>query len=721
MTKTPHDTGVGIPGQVGIHPRPSRQGPERVDTQQDGTRQAPPRHREVLAAAVRAIHGTPRPGQQQMADSVAEALSQQCHLLVQAGTGTGKSLGYLVPVMLHAQKSGKPTVVATATLALQSQLATKDIPTAAAAVAAVTGREPVSALVKGRSNYACLLRALEGGIVEQDSLLGADEMTEVAHAASSDPESALGAEVVALREWVNHQRESDGLADRDDAPPHSPMAWAQVSVSSRECLGARCAFHDECFVEASRARARQADLVVTNHALLAIDALNERSVLPEHDAVVIDEAHELTSRVTGAASQELSPQQVDRIARKAAAWLDDQISVDLFDAADALKGALDSSELGRVNSPDGACGTALARIRELSRTALSGLSHSGGKGTVDTERAQVQAGMQEVFETAERMAALAEADVVWISERLRFGRQLCVAPLSVAGLLRHAILSRATTVLTSATLALGGSFGAIAGQVGLKAVDRVESPADAAGFASSDPAEGGGEPQDISQWCGIDVGSPFDYPKQAILYVAAKLPRPGREGVSDELLAQIAELVWAADGHTLGLFSSQRAADAAARHLRTELPKLPVLCQGEMQLPELTRRFAEESTTSLFGTMSLWQGIDVPGESCRLVIIDRIPFPRPDDPLSQARQQAVSKAGGNGFMRIAATHAALMLAQGAGRLVRSGNDRGVVAILDSRLVTARYGSFLRASLPPFWTTTSLDVAENALRRLSGQK
>ncbi|SER62945.1 ATP-dependent DNA helicase DinG [Propionibacterium cyclohexanicum] len=678
------------------------------------------RHREVLAAAIEAIGGAPREGQEKMADAVAHALEGRCHLLVQAGTGTGKSLGYLAPALVHAQRSGHAVVVATATLALQAQLATKDIPAAAAAVAAVTGREPVAAIVKGRRNYACLLRALEGGAEEQEALIGGEEINEAAHAAA-DPDTALGAEVIALREWIGHERAEHGLADRDDAPRHSARAWAQVSISSRECLGSRCPFYDECFTEQSRARARQADVIVTNHALFAIDALNQRGVIPEHDAVIIDEAHELTARVTGAASQELSPQRIERAARRSAPWLNDQVSTDLIEAADSLLGALALGDLGRVTSPQATTVLALARLRELSRSALSALTQRGPKAEVDTERAQAQAGMQEVFESCERMAALADTDVVWVSESRFAGRQLNVAPLSVAGLLRHAILSRAVTVLTSATLAIGGSFEAMAGQVGLRSADRVESVAHIGSAGPREGAEAPDEPEDISNWRGIDVGSPFDYAHQAILYIASAAPRPAREGMAQEVLNQIAQLIWAAHGRTLGLFSSQRNAELAARHVRAELPSLPLLCQGEMQLPELTRRFTADPATSLFGTMSLWQGIDVPGESCQLVIIDRIPFPRPDDPLSQARQQAVNGAGGNGFMRIAASHAALLLAQGAGRLIRSSADRGVVAVLDPRLVTARYGPYLQASLPPFWRTSSLDVAVNALRRLGGHR
>ena len=203
-----------------------------------------------------------------------------------------------------------------------------------------------------------------------------------------------------------------------------------------------------------------------------------------------------------------------------------------------------------------------------------------------------------------------------------------------------------------------------------------------------------------------------------ILYVADRLPAPSREGISAAALGELAELIWAAGGRTLGLFASQRNAEAAARHCRAELPHHTILCQGEAQLSELTKRFIAEPETSLFGTLSLWQGVDVPGETCRLVVIDKIPFPRPDDPLMQARQASVNQAGGNGFMSVAATHAALLLAQGSGRLIRRVTDRGVVAVLDPRLTTARYGSFLRASLPPFWSTTDREVAIGALRRLN---
>ncbi|MCG3040835.1 ATP-dependent DNA helicase, partial [Streptomyces sp. S1A] len=217
----------------------------------------------------------------------------------------------------------------------------------------------------------------------------------------------------------------------------------------------------------------------------------------------------------------------------------------------------------------------------------------------------------------------------------------------------------------------------------------------------------------IPRWRGLDVGSPFDYRRQGILYVAQHLSPPGREGSRGDMLDELTELVQAAGGRTLGLFSSMRAAQAAAEELRGRLD-VPVLLQGEETLGELIRRFAADAETCLFGTLSLWQGVDVPGPNCQLVVMDRVPFPRPDDPLMSARQKAVEEAGGNGFMAVAATHAALLMAQGAGRLVRATGDRGVVAVLDPRLARARYGSFLRASMPDFWYTTDRNQVRRSL-------
>jgi ATP-dependent DNA helicase DinG len=306
---------------------------------------------------------------------------------------------------------------------------------------------------------------------------------------------------------------------------------------------------------------------------------------------------------------------------------------------------------------------------------------------------------------AERVVAGSEFDVVWYERHDRFGASLRVAPMSVAGLLRERLFTDRSVVLTSATLKLGGDFNGVGASLGLAAE----------GLAGTS----GSEAEDLPVWKGVDVGSPFDYRKQGILYVARHLSRPARDGERGDMLDELTELIQAAGGRTLGLFSSMRGARSAAEALRTRIPQYPILLQGEETLGELIKGFAADPATCLFGTLSLWQGVDVPGAGCQLVVMDKIPFPRPDDPLMSARQKAVEDAGGNGFMAVAATHAALLMAQGAGRLVRASGDRGVVAVLDPRLETARYGSYLRASLPEFWYTTDRNQVRRSLAAIDG--
>ncbi len=358
---------------------------------------------------------------------------------------------------------------------------------------------------------------------------------------------------------------------------------------------------------------------------------------------------------------------------------------------------------GRLEEVGSQLRDALELVRDAARALLSAFGKDDGEA--DAGKVQAKGLVQEVFATAERMAAHSDTDVLWVSEaRERIPARLAIAPLQVWAQMREGLLTEKSVVFASATLKLGGDFNSVAGSLGLRPTERVDGP--------------GELPEGALPWRGLDVGSPFDYGKQGILYVAKHLPTPGRDGLGPKQLDEIVELIDAAGGRTLGLFSSRRAADQAAEAVRARLPHLTTLAQGEAQLPELTKQFVEDPHTNLFGTLSLWQGIDVPGESLSLVLIDRIPFPRPDDPLMSARQRAADKAGGNGFMQVAATHAALLLAQGVGRLIRTTSDRGVVAILDPRIATARYGGFLKASLPPMWPTNDPRIARQALGRLA---
>ncbi|CAL9559767.1 ATP-dependent DNA helicase [Streptomyces sp. enrichment culture] len=637
---------------------------------------------ELLHAAVAAVGGTERPGQVAMAEAVAQAIDDGTHLLVQAGTGTGKSLGYLVPALAH----GDRVVVATATLALQRQLVERDLPRTVDALHPLLRRRPEFAMLKGRSNYLCLHRLHEG--VPQDEEDGLFDPFEAAA-----PTSKLGQDLLRLRDWSDETE----TGDRDDLTPGvSDRAWGQVSVSSRECLGAtKCAYGAECFAEAARERAKLAEVVVTNHALLAIDAIEGAPVLPQHEVLIVDEAHELVSRVTGVATGELTPGQVNRAVRRAAKLVDEKAADQLQTAAEGFEKLMELALPGRLQELPDDLAYALMALRDAARTVITALGNTRDRSVQDEDavRKQALASVENVHAVAERIANGSEYDVVWYERHDRFGASLRVAPLSVSGLLREKLFADRSVTLTSATLKLGGDFNGVGASLGL--------------------APEGVEGDDLPVWKGIDVGSPFDYRKQGILYVARHLATPGREGSRTDMMDELAELIEAAGGRTLGLFSSMRGAQAAAEEMRGRLD-VPVLLQGEDTLGELIKAFANDAETCLFGTLSLWQGVDVPGPNCQLVVMDRIPFPRPDDPLMSARQKAVEEAGGNGFMAVAATHAALLMAQGAGRLVRATGDRGVVAVLDPRLANARYGSFLRASMPDFWYTTDRNQVRRSL-------
>lgn len=643
---------------------------------------------ELLHAAVTAVGGVERPGQVTMAEAVAEVIDDNSHLLVQAGTGTGKSLGYLVPALAH----GERVVVATATLALQRQLVERDLPRTVDALSPLLGRRPEYAMLKGRSNYLCLHRLNEG--VPQEEEDGLFDQFEAA-----TPTSKLGQDLLRMRDWADETE----TGDRDNLTPGvSDRAWAQISVSSRECLGAtKCAYGAECFAEMARERAKLADVVITNHALLAIDAIEGAPVVPQHEVLIVDEAHELVSRVTGVATGELTPGQVNRAVRRAAKLVNEKAADSLQTAAETFERLMELALPGRLETIPEDLGYALMALRDAARTVISAMGATRDKSVQDEDavRKQALASVESIHSVAERIANGSEWDVVWYERHDRFGASLRVAPLSVSGLLREKLFSERSVVLTSATLKLGGDFNGVGASLGL--------------------APEGTEGEDVPQWKGIDVGSPFDYPKQGILYVARHLSPPGREGSRGDMMDELAELVEAAGGRTLGLFSSMRAAQAAAEELRGRLDT-PILLQGEETLGELIKAFAADPATCLFGTLSLWQGVDVPGPSSQLVVMDRIPFPRPDDPLMSARQKAVEQAGGNGFMAVAATHAALLMAQGAGRLVRASGDRGVVAVLDPRLANARYGSYLRASMPDFWYTTDRNQARRSLAAIDAR-
>jgi len=673
----------------------------------------------LLAAAVASIGGAERPGQVKMAHAVERAIESGEHVAAQAGTGTGKSLAYLVPAIRHAVEKRTTVVVSTATIALQRQLVDRDLPRLAEALGPLLGTELKFAILKGRRNYLCLHR-VQTGVPEEDegpSLFDPQQL------------SALGRQVKRLNEWA----EETTTGDRDELVPGvSEQAWRQVAVTAKECLGAqRCPQGAECFAELARAEAGEAHIVVTNHALLVIDALEEFQVLPEHDVVIVDEAHELVDRVTSVATGDLNAAAVETAARRCGRLIEEGTADRLKEAAEGLGILLEDLPPGRIDVLNPALGNALAVVRDAAHACLTALGpekKDSDPGDMAARKA-ARSSLEELHETAVRTLEafkpeMAERfDVVWLEKpfvpegRPKRPPALHVAPIGVGGLLRTTLFERRTAILTSATLTLGGSFEPLARQWGLPPLNEKGAGRDAL-TAAEGLARTATEKDETPEivWSGLDVGSPFDHAKAGILYVARHLPQPGRDGLADAYLTEITELIEAAGGRTLGLFSSMRAARQAADELKDHLSH-PLLCQGDDSTSLLVKQFAEDERTCLFGTLSLWQGVDVPGPSLQLVIMDRIPFPRPDDPVSSARSRAVAARGGNGFMAVAATHAALLLAQGAGRLLRSVDDRGVVAVLDPRLATARYGGFLKNSLPPFWATTDPDVVRGALRRL----
>ena len=633
-----------------------------------------------------------------MAAAIESALMAKEHLLVQAGTGTGKSLAYLTPALLV----DGPAVISTATLALQNQLVEHDLPRLADAVEPVLGRRPTFAVLKGRHHYLCVAK-----MEHADEQEPTDTLFDDAPPRWLGEAGKLGKQIQRLQAWA----EKTKTGDRDELDPGvDETAWRQVSMPARDCVGvARCPYGNECFAEASRARAREVDIVVTNHSLLAYDMLAGRHIVPPHKLLVVDEAHELADRVSSAAQAELTAEAIERAGKRARPLISPAAAESLAEAADALTVGLGELPAGRLTGglpPLLAQGVVL--LDKATRDALKTIGEVKADDPDPVRKQLAKATLDELSKTAQRLLEEADHDVAWIDKSdLGSGRRaLVVAPLSVAGTLQSNLYDDRTVVATSATLTLGGRFDTVARSLGLP-VSTVPEPR----AAAVSPVSGEG-------WSSLDVGSPFDYPKQGILYVAAHLPRPAASGLPDAAGEELLKLVEALGGRTLGLFSSRKAATQAAELLRART-SLPILLQGEESLPILVRKFRDDRSSCLFGVMSLWQGVDVPGDACQLVVIDRLPFPRPDEPLAAARAAAVDASGGSGFASVSVPIAAVRLAQGVGRLIRSTGDKGVVAVLDSRLETARgYGAFLRQSLPPFWYTTRQEAALGALQRLA---
>ena len=658
--------------------------------------------RSALNAAIESIGGAPREGQVAMAEAVAGALADRHHLVVQAGTGTGKSLAYLVPALVH----GKKVLVATATLALQRQLVERDLPRIKESLENELGRDLTFAVYKGVGNYLCLQK-MNDSVADPDGEI----LMEV---------GTLEKDQKRLRAWA----QTAGVSgDRDDAPDVDRRVWFANSVSGRECIGKdECAFGSKCFSAIAKTKAQSADVVVTNHTLLAIEIVDSHPILPERDAIILDEAHEFMDRTTQAVTEELTAGGVERAAAMANKHLGSKASQAFKKAADLFAEAMadfaqdvrsDPSKGGRLDSLPSQLEAPVRKVKDASAAVLAMISADSEviDSDVMAQRARVKGATQEVQTIVTKMLKPAKGQVMWFEPNFS---TLYLAPLSVSHVLRDNLLTKSPVIATSATLTIGKSFDAVARQIGFV----VGSEADEHDQSIYQDDEI--NPANVQM---LDVGSPFDFASQGMLYLPRHLQEPGRDGPGFDALTELGELIEAAGGRTLALFSSWRGVEMADEHLRKVLAdlKLPIITQrrGDSVGP-LVDRFAKDPRSILLGTMSLWQGIDVPGPACTLVVIDRIPFPRPDDPVMAARSAEADQAGGSGFMQISLPRAALLLSQGTGRLIRSVDDRGVVAILDSRIVTKRYGSTLLNSMPPFYRTSDGKAVKESLKRLDLQ-
>jgi ATP-dependent DNA helicase DinG len=644
--------------------------------------------------------GEHRPEQLEMCRAVAEALVTGTHLVVQAGTGTGKSLAYLVPAAL----SGKKVVVATATKALQDQLADKDLPLVESGLGLPAPLD--FAVLKGRSNYICRQRVAEvgsGGIQAElgdqaaraDEPEGPDGSGELAGARA--PEGVVE-EVRQLVGWSQRSRTGD-RADLSFEP--SDRAWNMLSVGPRECPGAfNCPSGGSCFAESARDRAAAADVVVVNTHLYGAHLASGGAVLPEHEVVVFDEAHELEEVMTSSLGVEVTPGRFRALmtaARPLVETSDSELLDSLGAAGDLLGVALGDRVGERVFQPAGAGARAedrelaelLARASELTRRVVDALRRGGAQrsflgdgGDADPDRSSRKTrALQAAAHLAEdlhRLVGRTDGEVAWVDGTRRNVR-LRLSPIDVGPSLAGMLWGSVTSVLTSATIPPR-----IAERVGLEEFPTEE----------------------------LNVGSPFDYHAHSMLYVARHLPDRRAPGAEEAIHEELALLLEAAGGRTLALFTSRRATEAAAEALAPELP-YTLLVQGDLPKGRLLEEFADDETSCLFATLGFWQGVDIPGRALSLVTIDRLPFPRPDDPLLQARRD---RAGARAFSLVDLPRAATLLAQGAGRLIRNADDKGVVAVLDPRLATASYRGVLLSTLPPMRRTVDRAEVESFLRR-----
>jgi ATP-dependent DNA helicase DinG len=621
------------------------------------------RVRTALATVTAALPAAEeRPGQQQMASAVSAAVQSGKHLIVQAGTGTGKTMGYLVPAVL----AGKRIVVATATKALQDQLAAKDLPFLEAHL-----DKPFDwAILKGRSNYICMQRVRELQSTEGQGQLEIEDFA-----------ATTKVEIQRLCEWSGDTKTGD-QADLSWSP--ADRSWQAVSVGSDECPGAtKCPMGAVCFAELARARASVADVVVVNLHLYGLNVASGNMLLPDHDVVVIDEAHQLEDIMSDTVGVQIGPGRFTNLAAVVRRVIEDPAIVGgLAEAAPALREALRPFAGDRLTKPfPDAIQDALIDARgriEKAQSALRAINTDVLEAQQRKMRAQqVATRVQEQIDIA---LGPHEGYVAFVSGSPDHAR-LEIAPLDVGPVLSSGIWTKRTAILTSATLPA-----TLAHRVGLP----------------------------DGSYTQIDVGSPFDYGSNALLYCALHLPDPRSAQFAGAVHDELAALITAAGGRTLALFTSWKAMDAAAAALKDRVD-VRILTQRDLPKTALVKAFTDDESSCLFATAGFFQGVDIPGRTLSLVTIDRIPFPRPDDPLLTARRDLL---GATAFAEIDLPRAAMLLAQATGRLIRNATDRGVVAVFDPRLGKASYRWQIVQALPPMRRTRLRSDVEEFLHEIT---
>lgn len=604
----------------------------------------------------------PREAQQTMAVAVQQAIAGRDTLIAEAGTGTGKTYAYLVPALL----SGERVIISTGTKALQDQLYFRDLPK----VRSVLGSRLKTALLKGRANYLCLYR------LDQT----------VREGATFDRTQA--SQLATIRAWSARTRRGDRM-ELAEVPEESPL-WPRVTSTPENCLGVECPFFDDCHVVKARREAQEADVVVVNHHLLFADlALKQEGfgeILPGAAAFILDEAHQIPELAGQFFSQSISARQLTELAQDAlteCSGITGAIGL-LLEPVEALQNAVRQLRLtmdalparGAFQQLEGQPGVevALGDLRDLLSTLAELLASQAERSRgFDNlhERALLLVGrLDRIVEDH------SDRDVRWYEHYPR-GFVLYATPLDLAEPMRGLReRTQAAWIHTSATLSVAGDFGHFARQIGLD------------------------DPQTLS------LRSPFDYARQALCYLPPPLPDPNARDYTDKVIEAVLPVLHASNGRAFLLFTSHRALRRAAELLQDRCP-WPLFVQGTAPRPRLLEEFRASGHGVLLGAASFWEGVDVAGEALSVVVIDKLPFAAPDDPVLMARLQALEQSGINPFMGWQVPNAVIALKQGAGRLIRDVHDRGVLVLCDPRLISKGYGRLFLASLPPMPRTREL--------------